>query len=175
MHHLPRRPCGSARGAPLKPHHHLKEKPMKPSLLLFAIASSLAAGAASAAAPEFMRSKVLPPTLPFSEAVRVGNIVYLSGQVGIVPGTTKLVEGGITAETRQALQNIKTTLENHGYSMNDLVKCTAMLADIAEWPAFNDVYKTFFSEHFPARSAFGASGLALKARVEIECIAAADK
>jgi reactive intermediate/imine deaminase len=148
---------------------------MKPSLLLFAIASSLAAGAASAAAPEFMRSKVLPPTLPFSEAVRVGNIVYLSGQVGIVPGTTKLVEGGITAETRQALQNIKTTLENHGYSMNDLVKCTAMLADIAEWPAFNDVYKTFFSEHFPARSAFGASGLALKARVEIECIAAADK
>jgi 2-iminobutanoate/2-iminopropanoate deaminase len=124
--------------------------------------------------PEYLSSgKVLPNKLPFSEAVRVGDLVFLSGQIGIAPGTMKVVEGGIKGETRQALENIKTTLAAHGYAMDDLVKCTAMLADIGEWGTFNEVYKTFFGDHFPARSAFGASGLALNARVEIECIAAA--
>lgn len=149
---------------------------MRNTILLFAALAM--AGAADAAAPkskaEYLNSaKVLPNKLPFSEAVRVGDLVFLSGQVGIAPGTMKVVDGGIKEETRQAMENIKATLGAHGYTMNDLVKCTAMLADIGEWSAFNEVYKTFFTDHFPARSAFGASGLALNARVEIECIAAA--
>jgi 2-iminobutanoate/2-iminopropanoate deaminase len=125
---------------------------------------------------KFLNSgKVLPTDLPFSEAVRVGNTLYLSGQVGIVPGTRKLAPGGLKEEAKQTLENIKTSLEAHGYSMSNVVKCTVMLADIAEWGAFNEVYKTFFSKPYPARSAFGASGLALGARVELECIAAVDK
>jgi 2-iminobutanoate/2-iminopropanoate deaminase len=111
------------------------------------------------------------PGFPFSEAVRVGNIVYLSGQIGVIPGSDKLVDGGIQAEARQTLENIRTSLEAHGLSMEHVVKCTVMLADIAEWAAFNDVYKTFFAPPYPARSAFGATGLALGARVEVECIA----
>jgi 2-iminobutanoate/2-iminopropanoate deaminase len=148
---------------------------MKHLVIVFA---AFLAGPCSAASParakiEFLNSgKVLPATLPFSEAVRVGDMLYLSGQIGISPGTMKVVDGGIQEETRQAMQNIRNSLAAHGYALDDLVKCTAMLADMSEWPAFNDVYKTFFKAHFPARSAFGANGLALGARVEIECIAA---
>ena len=137
----------------------------------------LAAGAPPLAArgdsPEYLNSgKVLPKDLPFSEAVRVGDTLYLSGQIGIVPGSMSLVPGGIEAEARQTLDNIRTTLKAHDYEMSDLVKCTVMLADIGEWAAFNEVYRTFFSPPYPARSAFGANGLALGARVELECIAA---
>lgn len=125
---------------------------------------------------QFLNSgKVLPTNLPFSEAVRVGNVLYLSGQIGIVPGSMKLASGGIKDEARQTMDNIKTSLEAHGYSMSDLVKCTVMLADISEWAAFNEVYKSFFQKRYPARSALGANGLALGARVEVECIAAVDK
>jgi 2-iminobutanoate/2-iminopropanoate deaminase len=109
--------------------------------------------------------------LPFSEAVRVDDTVYLSGQVGNLPGTFKLIDGGIKTETKQTLENISATLERHGASLQELVKCTIFLADIKEWPQMNEVYKTFFSEHYPARSAIAGSGLALDARVEIECIA----
>ena len=119
--------------------------------------------------------KVLPANLPFSEAVRVGDQLYLSGQIGVAPGSMKLVPGGIKDEARQTLQNIKTTLETHGYSMRDVVKCTVMLADIAEWAMFNEIYKTFFTAPYPARSALGVNGLALGARVEVECIAAKGK
>ncbi len=108
---------------------------------------------------------------PFSEAVRVGNMLYLSGEIGIDDTTMKLVEGGIQAETRQTLKNISTTLEKYGSDMDHVVKCTVMLADIAEWPAMNDIYKTFFPNHKPARSAFAGSGLAMNARTEIECMA----
>lgn len=122
---------------------------------------------------EFLNSgKVLPANLPFSEAVQVGGMLYLSGQVGIVPGSLALQPGGIEAEARQTMENIRTILAARGASMNDLVKCTVMLADISEWGAFNDIYKSFFHDHYPARSAFGANGLALGARVEVECIAA---
>lgn len=131
------------------------------------------AWAADAGGIEFLNSgKVIPRTLPFSEAVRVGDILYLSGQIGLVPGTMKLVEGGIQAQARQTMENIKTSLEAHGYALGDVVKCTVMLADMSEWAAFNEVYKTFFAGRFPARSALGANGLALGARVEVECIAA---
>ena len=108
--------------------------------------------------------------LPFSEAVRVGNILYLSGAVGI-DATGALVPGGIEAETRQALANIRSVLEHHGSSMDRVIKCTVMLADMAEWGAMNGAYVEFFAANLPARSAFGASGLALGSRVEIEAIA----
>ena len=122
---------------------------------------------------EFLNSgKVLPRNLPFSELVRHGNTLYLSGQIGIQPGTMKLVPGGVQEEARQTMANIRTTLEAHGYGMANLVKCTVMLADIADWQAFNEVYKTFFSGDYPARSAFGTSGLALGARVEVDCMGA---
>lgn len=108
--------------------------------------------------------------LPFSSAVRVDNMLYLSGSIGIIPGTMDLAEGGIQGETRQTMENIKTTVETFGSSLNRVVKCTVFLADMAEWGAMNEVYRTYFVNP-PARSALGASGLALDARVEIECIA----
>lgn len=108
--------------------------------------------------------------LPFSSAVRVDNTLYLSGSIGIIPGTMDLAEGGIQGETRQTMENIKKTLETFGSSLDRVVKCTVFLADMAEWGAMNEVYRTYF-ENPPARSALGASGLALDARVEIECIA----
>ncbi|AOY93751.1 enamine deaminase RidA [Cupriavidus sp. USMAA2-4] len=124
---------------------------------------------------EFLNSgKILPAGLPFSEGVRVGQWLLLSGQMGIVPGTTRLVPGGIREEARQALMNVRVALEAHGLSLQRVAKCTIMLADIAEWQAFNEVYKEFFQAPYPARSALGASGLALGARVEIECMAVFD-
>jgi 2-iminobutanoate/2-iminopropanoate deaminase len=111
--------------------------------------------------------------LPFSSAVRVDHTLYVSGNVGNVPGKNELVPGGIGPETKQTMENIKTVLEQFGSSMNQVVKCTVFLADINEWGAMNEVYRTYFKNP-PARSAFGASGLALNARVEIECIATVD-
>jgi 2-iminobutanoate/2-iminopropanoate deaminase len=125
---------------------------------------------------EYLNSgKVVPGTLPFSEAVRVNETLYLSGQLGNIPGTLKLAPGGIKEESRQTMDNIKTVLEAHGLGMRDLVKCTVMLADMGEWAVFNGVYQGYFSGRFPARSAIGANGLALGARVEVECIAAYSK
>jgi len=108
--------------------------------------------------------------LPFSSAVRVDKTLYLSGNLGNIPGTPELVEGGIQGETRQTMENISAVLQQFGSSMDQVVKCTVFLADMDEWGAMNEVYKTFFTNP-PARSALGASGLALGARVEIECIA----
>jgi len=126
------------------------------------------------AAPERLNSgKVLPTNLPFSEAVKVGDILYLSGQIGNLPGKLALAEGGIAGETKQAMENIKTSLEAHDYEVSDLIKCTVFLADIAEWDSFNEVYSTYFeADQFPARSAFGGVDLVINARVEVECTAA---
>lgn len=124
-------------------------------------------------APEYISAPGAQTSdLPFSEAVRVGDVLYLSGRIGSVPGQG-LPEGGIQPETRQALESIKTVLERHGSSMDRVIKCTVMLADMAEWGAMNEVYREFFPVNKPARSAFGTSGLAAGARVEIECMAAA--
>ncbi|MBI3792427.1 MAG: RidA family protein [Gemmatimonadetes bacterium] len=114
-----------------------------------------------------------PPTRPFSPVVRVGNLLFLAGQVGTGPNAAGgVVPGGISAETRQVMENIKELLGKVGSSMDKVVKCTVFLADMKEWDAMNEVYKTYFSNgRFPARSAIGTSGLALNARVEIECIA----
>jgi len=110
--------------------------------------------------------------LPFSEAVRVGNLLFLSGQLGVDTKTGKLVKGGLKAEAKQTMDNIKQTLISYGYSMKDVVKCTVMLADISEWQTFNEIYVTYFTKPYPARSAFGANGLGLNAQLEVECIAA---
>ena len=140
-------------------------------LALFALAAP--ATAADEPVAEFFDSgTVVPSGLPFSEAVRVGPVLYLSGQIGNVPGTMKLVEGGLGAESGQAMRNIEAVLKAHGYALDDLVKCTVMLADMSRWSEFNEVYKGFFDGRYPARSAMGVSGLALGAQVEIECIAA---
>ncbi len=110
------------------------------------------------------------PSLPFSAAVRVGDILYLSGQIG-TDSTGALVPGGIGPETRQTMDNIRAVVERQGATMNRVVKCLVMLADMREWGAMNAIYVTYFQRHLPARSAMGANGLALGARVEIECIA----
>jgi 2-iminobutanoate/2-iminopropanoate deaminase len=108
------------------------------------------------------------PSLPFSSAVRVGDMLYLSGQIG-TDSTGKLVTGGIGPETRQTMENIRAVVERNGSSMDRVVRCLVMLADMGQWSAMNEVYVTYFPRHFPARSAMGASGLALGAQVEIEC------
>lgn len=110
---------------------------------------------------------------PYSTAVRVDNMLYLSGALGIVPGTRALAEGGIQAETRQTLDNISASLEMFGSSLDRVVKCTVFLADIAEWGAMNEVYVSYFPNK-PARSAVGNIGLGLDARIEIECMAVID-
>ena len=106
--------------------------------------------------------------LPFSSAVRVGDLLILSGQIGNTPDG-KLPEG-IEAQTRQAMENIGAILKGQGLAFGDVAKCTVMLDDMKDWPAFNKVYVTYFPDgKFPARSAFGADGLALGALVEVEC------
>ncbi|HYL22534.1 MAG TPA: Rid family detoxifying hydrolase [Gemmatimonadales bacterium] len=111
--------------------------------------------------------------LPFSMAVRVGKMLYLSGQIGNKPGTRELADTGIAGQTRQALENIKTVLASAGSSLDRAVKCTVFLADIKDYAAMNAVYATFFRKDPPARSTVAGSGLALGARVEIECMAVA--
>lgn len=108
---------------------------------------------------------------PFSEAVRVGDLLFLAGQVG-EDGEGKLAPGGIEAEAERTMKNIGAALERRGLGFEHVVKCTVFLADIDEWGRFNEVYKRFFTAPYPARSALGANGLALGARVEVECIAA---
>jgi reactive intermediate/imine deaminase len=123
---------------------------------------------------EFITSQVTEGLdLPFAEAVRIGDLIILSGMVGNRPGTLELVPGGMEAEARQALENVRTVLAASGASPSDVVKCTVMLDDIGQWGAFNQVYTEFFQGHRPARSAFGADGLALGAALELECMALA--
>jgi len=140
---------------------------------LLAVVAVFALGACRHAVPpngiEFL-TPYGPPRYPFSPAVRVGNLLFLAGQIG-TDSSGRLVAGGIQAEARQALNNIKDVLEKTGSSMNRVAKCTVFMADMAEWPAMNEIYATYFRQALPARSAFGSTGLALNARMEIECIA----
>lgn len=108
--------------------------------------------------------------LPFSSAVRVGDLLFLSGQIGNTPDGK--LPAGMEAQARQAMENIGAVLKGQGLGFGDLVKCTVMLDDMANWPAFNKVYVTYYPDgKYPARSAFGADGLALGALLEVECIA----
>ena len=114
------------------------------------------------------------PTRPFTPAVQVGDILYLAGQIGTSASAQGgVVPGGIQAEARQTMLNIKDVLDKSGSSMEHVFKCTVFMADMKEWDAMNEVYVTFFPNHKPARSALGANGLALNAKVEIECLAKA--
>jgi 2-iminobutanoate/2-iminopropanoate deaminase len=108
--------------------------------------------------------------LPFSEAVRVDHMLYLSGELG-TDAHGKLVAGGIKPETKQMMDNIGRKLVAHGSSFDHVVTCTVALADIAEWPAFNEIYRGYFRKRFPARMAYATSGLALGARIELQCTA----
>ncbi|MEM1231911.1 MAG: RidA family protein [Pseudomonadota bacterium] len=110
--------------------------------------------------------------LPFSEAARVGDLLFVSGQIGSVPGSTTLVKGGIQAETTQAMENIFAILARYGATREQIAKCTIFLGDMDEWGLMNVAYLKALGDHRPARSALGASGLALNGAVEIECIAA---
>lgn len=137
--------------------------------------AALASLFAACAHPNALEVEWIPsprPTAPFSEAVRVGDILYLAGQIG-TDSTGRLIPGGLQTEARQALNNIKATLEKHGSGLDRVVKCTVFLADIRDYNDFNEIYLTYFRARKPARSAMAASGLALNARVEIECMAVA--
>ncbi len=118
-------------------------------------------------------SGTLPAGLPFSEGMRVGDLIFLSGQIGIKPGTMELNNRSAEDEFVQIMDNIGAVLTANGLGFSDIVKCTIMLADMADWPAFNAVYVRYFAKPLPARSAFGVNGLAFGARAEVECIAQA--
>jgi 2-iminobutanoate/2-iminopropanoate deaminase len=136
------------------------------------VAGCAVPGPRAASRAEFLNTpQALERGLPFSEAVRAGDLLFLAGQLGSDPATGQLVAGGIGPEARQTLENIKAVLERNRSSLADVVKCTVFLADIAEWGAFNEIYKQYFRKPYPARSALGANGLALGARTEVECIA----
>ncbi|WP_299397291.1 RidA family protein [uncultured Gelidibacter sp.] len=107
---------------------------------------------------------------PFSDVVEHNDLLFLSGQIGLDHGTRTLVEGGIEAETKQCIENIKAVLEHHKSSLDKVIKCTVILRDINDFAAFNAVYETYFPIK-PARTTFAASGLALNASIEIEVIA----
>ena len=145
---------------------------MRRSLFLLLATLTLGACARETAADPVFLTPYGPPRNPFSPAVRVGNLLFLAGQIG-TDTSNRLVAGGLEAEARQTMDNIKDVLEKTGSSLDRVAKCTVFLADMKEWPAFNEIYKTYFPKNYPARSALGATGLALGARVEVECIAVA--
>ena len=125
-------------------------------------------GKGSTPTVQYLKGNV-PAKYPFSEAVQVDHMLYLSGQIGVDSSFT-LVPGGMETEARQVMENIRKVLAHHGCTFDNVVKCTVMLSDMKEWPAFNAIYKEYFkADRLPARSALGCNGLALGARVEVEC------
>jgi 2-iminobutanoate/2-iminopropanoate deaminase len=107
---------------------------------------------------------------PFSSAVQVGDILFLSGEIGDTGEGTGVVQGGIVPETHRMFERIEATLARHGLGLDDVFKCTVMLADMSEWQKFNEIYSGYFEPgKYPTRSAMGVNGLALGARVEMEC------
>ena len=134
--------------------------------------AAIACGSAPSAR-EIIRPSGTTQLAPYSPAVRVGNLVFLSGTVGARPGTRELAPGGIAGETRQALENVRATLRAANLELRDVVKCTVFLTDMRDYDAMNVVYAEFFANEPPARSAIGVAALPISARVEIECVAAA--
>jgi 2-iminobutanoate/2-iminopropanoate deaminase len=152
-------------------------RPMMPAAVLAAALLTGAAqpGRAAEGAPEPifhpLKGGSAAASPPFSESVRAGDMLYLSGQIG-TDASGKLVPGGIRAETRQLMENIGAALARGGSSFANVVQCTVALADIGEWAAFNEVYRGYFGKRYPARMAYATTGLALGARAEVQCIAA---
>ena len=147
---------------------------IKPFCFTVALAGLLLAalGASNAMAAEQSGVHFYPRTdnYPFSSAVQVGDVLYLSGQIGAAEDGKSVVTGGLPAETRRMMELIGRTLQEHGLTYGDLFKCTVMLTEMHDWPAFNTIYASYFKpDHYPARSAMGVSGLALGAQVEMEC------
>jgi reactive intermediate/imine deaminase len=141
---------------------------------VFAMTSPADAAPSRPAVEYFGRPMLGDQRLPFSDAVRVGEILYLSGQIGIGPDGKLPV--GIEAQTRQAMDNIGAILKRAGVGYDRIFHCSVMLSDMNNWPAFNKVYLGYFPDGpLPSRSAFGANGLALGALLEIECQAYAGK
>ncbi|MEC3948478.1 RidA family protein [Sphingobium sp. HWE2-09] len=137
-------------------------------LAAIALMSATPALAQPAPAPQAM-----PAKLPFSPAVRAGNMLFLSGQIGQVPQGMDRHRDGFDAAVKGAMDAIGKILKDNGLGFGDVVKCTVMLDDMADWPRFNAAYLPYFDGHrLPARSAFGTDGLALGAPLEVECIAA---
>jgi 2-iminobutanoate/2-iminopropanoate deaminase len=137
-------------------------------------AALIASGCASAPAKQAILPAGATRLAAYSPAVRSGDLVFLSGSIGLRPGTRELVPGGVLPETRQTLENIRETLRTAGLEPSDLVKCTVFLADMNDYEPVNAEYAAFFAgTDPPARSAVGVAALPLGARVEIECIAAA--
>ena len=135
---------------------------------MLAVVSLIGLAATASAKPPTYYPSDYP--FPFSDAVQVGDLLILSGQVGAKPGTTAVVPGGIEAETRQTMDNIGASLKRRRLGFDSVVKCTVMLADMKDWPAFNAIYATYFKKgRYPARSALGVNGLALGAKIELEC------
>jgi reactive intermediate/imine deaminase len=150
--------------------------PMRTTMLLFAAAVTTTAAAQQPTDTTRAQKQVIQlpgslPGLPFSSAVQVGNVLYLSGQIGVLPGTRQLVDTGIVKQTQQALENMKAVLAYAGSSLDRVFKCTVFLANIRDYEQMNGVYTTYFPKDPPARSTVAGSGLALGARVEIECLA----
>ena len=136
---------------------------------MIAAASALLLGLA---VPAFAQ-QALPAKLPFSPAVRVGDILFLSGQIGQVPQGMDPHKEGFDAAVKSAMDSIGGILKDHDLDFGNVVKCTVMLDDMTDWPRFNAAYLPYFAgKRLPARSAFGADGLALDAPLEVECIAA---
>jgi len=134
-----------------------------------ALALLTCAGHAAAADAEFY-NKGNPPGRPFSLAVRTGDYVFLSGQMGT--DDKGLVPGGFEAQSRKAMDNVADILKGMGLSMDNVVKCTIMIADMGKWADFNKIYAGYFKPgRLPARSALGANGLALGGEIEVECMA----
>lgn len=141
--------------------------------LLATTALMLAATATPALAQPAAAPQPLPAKLPFSPSVRVGDILFMSGQIGQVPQGMDKHQEGFDAAVKGAMDSIGKILKDNGLGFGHVVKCTVMLADMADWPRFNAAYLPYFEgERLPARSAFGANGLALGAPLEVECIAA---
>ena len=144
---------------------------MKPASLSAVLLSLALAACASGPAPRAFDRDASLGDLPFSSAVIVGDTIFLSGEIGRAPGSTRVVEGGVAAETRQIFENYKMTLARVGSSLDDVVKCTVFLDDMAKFAEMNAVYVEYFPGDKPARSTFGVDGLALGAALEIECLA----
>lgn len=151
---------------------------MKAQLLVTTLVVTTVGAAQQATVPQSTEKRVIQlpgslPGLPFSSAVQVGNVLYLSGQIGVLPGTRQLVDTGVAKQTQQTLDNIKAVLTHAGSSMDRVFKCTVFLANMADYDAMNSVYRTYFPKDPPARSTVAGSGLALGAKVEVECLATA--
>ena len=108
---------------------------------------------------------------PYSQAIQVGNMLFASGQLGLIPETGEFPEGGVQAQTEQSFKNVKGILEAAGYTIDDVVKTTVFLADMGDFAAMNEVYASQFNADFPARSAVAVKTLPKNALVEIEIVA----